>query len=44
MELEIHNRLRVGFAIGWSYYSSDKDYDYSEITIYLGLISIKLMY
>ena len=26
MELDIQNRLRIGFAIGWSYYSEDKDF------------------
>jgi len=44
MELDIQNRLRIGFAIGWSYYSEDKDFNYSEVTIYLGLISIKITY
>jgi len=44
MGIEIHNRLKVGFALGWSYYSRDREFDYSEITIYLGLISIKIMY
>jgi|TARA_B110000977_G_scaffold11022_1_gene14358 hypothetical protein len=44
MEIEIHNRLKIGFAFGWSYYSRDREYDYSEVTIYLGLISIKIIY
>jgi len=44
MEIEIHNRLKIGFALGWSYYSKDREYDYSEVTIYLGLISIKIIY
>ena len=42
--MEIHNRLKIGFALGWSYYSQDIEYNYSEVTIYLGLISIKIMY
>ena len=44
MELEIHNRIKVGFAIGWSYYSRDREFDYSEVTIYLGLIGLKITY
>ena len=44
MKLEIQNRLRIGFAFGWSYYSKDKEFDYSEVTIYLGLISVKITY
>jgi len=44
MELEIHNRIKIGFAIGWSYYSRDREFDYSEVTIYLGLIGLKITY
>jgi len=44
MVIEIHNRLRIGFALGWSYYSRDREYDYFMVTIYLGLISIKIIY
>lgn len=41
-ELEMTNRLRIGFAIGWSYYSKDEDHDWSELIVYIGLISITL--
>jgi hypothetical protein len=41
-EIEMINRLRIGFAIGWSYYAIDPKYDYSELNIYLGLISISI--
>ena len=41
-ELYLNNRILVGFAIGWSYYSKDNDHDYHELNIYLGLISITL--
>ena len=41
-ELEMTNRLRIGFALGWSYYSVDKKHDWSELIVYLGLISITL--
>ena len=44
MEIEVHNRLKIGFALGWSYYPSDREFDYSEVTINLGLISFKIMY
>jgi len=40
--LELYNRLRVGFALGWSYYSRDRKHDWSELVIYLGLISITI--
>ena len=36
------NRLRIGFAMGWSYYSKDEDHDWSELIVYIGLISITL--
>jgi len=39
-ELEMHNRLKVGFAMGWSYYSKDEDHDWGELIIYIGLISL----
>ena len=42
MEVELHNRLRIGFALGWSYYKKDEAHNYSEITIYIGLISLKI--
>lgn len=40
--LELYNRLRVGFALGWSYYSRDMKHDWSELNIYLGLIGITI--
>lgn len=43
-DIEIHNRIRIGFAIGWEYYASDKDHKYSEVTIFLGLISMIIKY
>ena len=44
MELEIHNRIRIGFALGWSYYGRDNDFSYSELNIYLGFLGLKLIY
>ena len=43
-ELELHNRLQVGFALGWSYYSKDQEHEWSEINLYIGLIGITLKY
>ena len=43
-EIEIHNRIAIGFAIGWAYYGKDEDHDWSEITFYLGLISVVIKY
>ena len=43
-ELEIHNRINIGFALGWSYYGKDEEHDWVELSIYLGLISIIIKY
>ena len=43
-DIEIHNRIRIGFAIGWEYYASDEEHKYSEVTIFLGLISMIIKY
>jgi hypothetical protein len=43
-ELEIHNRIKIGFAIGFQYYGKDENYDWSELTIFLGLINIVIKY
>jgi hypothetical protein len=40
--IEIHNRVNVGFALGWSFYGSDEDYGYSELILFIGLISINI--
>jgi hypothetical protein len=44
MEIELHNRVKVGFALGWSFYSKDEEFEYSELNIYIGLIGIKITY
>ncbi len=43
-DIEIHNRIRIGFAIGFQYYGEDDLHDWSEVTIFLGLISIVIKY
>jgi len=43
-QIEFHNRLNVGFTLGWAYYSRDVNHDWSEINIYIGLIGITLKY
>jgi len=43
-DIEIHNRIRIGFAIGIQYYAEDEQHDWSELTIFLGLISIVIKY
>lgn len=42
--LEIHNRIQLGFALGWSYYSKDNEHNYNELNIYLGLIGLTIKY
>lgn len=41
-ELSIHNRVNIGFCLGWSWYSSDSDFDHSEFILFLGLVSLNL--
>jgi len=41
-ELSIHNRIKVGFCIGWSWYGVDSDFDHSEFILFLGLVSLNL--
>ena len=40
LEVEIQNRIKVGFCLGFAYFGLEEDYDYSEFILYLGLISI----
>lgn len=40
----IENRISIGFALGWSYYGRSENYDYGELTLYIGLISLKIRY
>ena len=42
--IEIHNRVQIGFAVGFSWYRSDSNYDYGEFILLLGLISINIKY
>jgi hypothetical protein len=39
-EIEIQNRIPVGVAIGWSFFNKDESYDYGELILYLGIISL----
>lgn len=43
-ELELQNRINIGFALGWSWYKRDEQYDHGELVLYLGLISLNLKY
>jgi len=40
----LKKRIRIGFALGWQYYAEDAEHDWSEITFFLGLISIVIKY
>ena len=42
--IEIKNRIWVGFSIGWAWYGEDVDHPYNEWIIYIGLISINILY
>jgi len=41
-EIELQNRIRVGFVLGFSIFPPDKDFRFSEYIIYLGLISLHI--
>mgnify|MGYP003631249222 CR=1 len=41
-EIELQNRIKVGFVLGFSVLPSDKDFDYDEYILYLGLISLHI--
>jgi hypothetical protein len=43
-EISLQNRLHIGFALGFSYYGVDKDFDYGEFILYLGLLSLHIKY
>lgn len=43
-ELEIQNRINVGFALGFQYYGKDDEHDWGELTIFVGLINIVFKY
>lgn len=43
-EISIQNRLYVGFALGFSCFGSDDDFDYNEVILYLGLLSLHIKY
>ena len=43
-DIEIHNRISIGFALGFQYYGQDDEHNWSELTIFLGLISIVIKY
>ena len=39
-EVSVQNRINVGMAIGWSYYSPDGEHNYNELVVYVFLLSI----
>jgi len=41
-EVELQNRIRVGFVLGFSIFPPDEDFRFSEYIIYLGLISLHI--
>ena len=41
-EISLQNRLSIGFALGWSYFPVDDEFDYSELVLYLGLLSLHI--
>ena len=43
-EISLQNRLKIGFALGFSYYGVDEEFDYGEFILYLGLLSLHFKY
>lgn len=42
--IDLQNRLRVGFLVGFSYYKADDNFDYAEVVLYFGLLSLHIRY
>ncbi len=38
--IDLENRIPIGFALGWSYFSENKEYPYNELFVYLGLFGL----
>ena len=43
-EISLQNRIRIGFALGFSYYKMDEQFDYGEFVLYIGLLSLHIKY
>ena len=43
-QISLQNRIFVGFALGFSYYGIDDNFDYGEFILYLGLLSLHFKY
>ena len=43
-EISLQNRLKIGFALGFSYYGVDEEFDYGEFVLYIGLLSLHIKY
>lgn len=43
-DIELQNRIHVGFVLGWSSHKPDENYDFGEFILFLGLISINIKY
>lgn len=43
-ELSVSSRLSVGFALGWSWYQVDEEFDFGEFTLHLILFNLNLRY
>jgi len=41
-EVSIQNRLMIGFALGFSIFTADDEFNYTEYIVYIGLISIHI--
>ena len=42
--LQIINRFKVGFALGWSYFGREEEYDYWELQLYVRFIGFTFQY
>tara|TARA_Y100000385_G_scaffold103413_1_gene106884 strand:+ start:415 stop:567 length:153 start_codon:yes stop_codon:yes gene_type:complete len=41
-DISIQNRINVGFALGFSIYTADSEFNYTEYIVYIGLISMHI--
>lgn len=42
--IQIQNRIKTGFLVGFSYYGADDACGYSEVQLHLGLICINFIW
>ena len=42
--IQVQNRVRNGFLVGFAYYGVDEETDYRELQLHVGLLSINFLW